>query len=163
MTNPARSKNLLSIIVILVLTNILVLGYFLWFKKSHRKPEPEKERVGISDMLQKEVGFTDEQLTAYRELKDRQRESMRPMFEDMRRAKDSLFRLLSDPNVTDSALNHAGDAIAARQKSLDLQAFQHFKTVRAICKPDQQEKYDSMILRMFRKMGRPQKKDNEKK
>ena len=164
MSSTSRNKNLLSIIVILLLTNIAVLGYFIWFKRPVKKEiAPKEQRTGISEQLQKEVGFTDEQISEYKLLKDKQRENIRPMFDDMRKAKDSLFRLLSYPGVTDSMLNSAADGIARRQKMLDLQAFNHFRNVRAICRPEQQEKYDSMILRMFRRMGKPVKHDTEKK
>lgn len=162
MSSTSRNRNLLSLIGVLLLTNIVVLGYFLWFKKPVKKPQPEKERIGITEMLQKEVGFTDDQLTEYKHLKDKQRENMRPMFDDMRKAKDSLFRLLSDTAVNDSVINKAADGIARRQKMLDLQAFYHFKNVRAICTPEQRDEYDSMVLRMFRRMGKPAKPAEKK-
>jgi hypothetical protein len=85
------------------------------------------------------------------------------MFDEMRKAKDSLFRLLSNPGVSDSIINKASDAIAQNQKALDLQTFNHFKKVRALCTPDQQSKYDSLVLRMFRKMGKPMRKNEQGK
>ena len=161
MKNSAN-KTLLIIIAVLVLTNIGVLGYFLWYKNNDHVPvRTDREKNGIADILQKEVGFSDDQVARYKVLKDKQREFIRPMFDDMRRSKDSLFRLLSVANVSDSALDKATDAIAQKQKNLDLQTFMHFKRVRALCLPDQEIKYDSMILRMFRKMGRP-RADQEK-
>jgi len=76
------------------------------------------------------------------------------MYDDMRKMKDSLFRLLSYPETSDSLLDKMADAIAQKQKALDLQTFNHFKRVRTLCTPGQQSKYDSMVLRMFRKMGK---------
>ena len=153
MSNP-RNRNLLIIIGVLLLTNIAVLVYFL----GQKKPETshgEGGRSSVSEMLQKEVGFNDEQTAQYKELKEKQRETIRPMYDDMRKAKDSLFRLLSYPGASDSLLNKLSDAIAQKQKAIDLQAFNHFKRVRELCTPQQQPKYDSMVLRMFSKMGRP--------
>lgn len=162
MSTTSRNRNLLGIIGILLLTNILVLGYFLWFKKPVNKPAPEKERTGITELLEKEVGFTDAQLATYKQLKDKQRENMKPMFEEMRRAKDSLYKMMGDSTVNDSIINLAAENIARRQKALDLHAFYHFKNVRTICTADQREKYDSMILRMFRRMGKPPKPAEKK-
>jgi len=155
MSNP-RNRNLLIIIGVLLLTNIAVLVYFLGQKKS-TKPvtsHSEKDKNGIAEMLQKEVGFNDEQTAQYKQLKEKQRETIKPMYDDMRKAKDSLFRLLSYPETNDSLLNKMADAIAQKQKALDLQTFNHFKRVRTLCTPEQQPKYDSMVLRMFRKMGK---------
>jgi Spy/CpxP family protein refolding chaperone len=162
MNNPSRNRNLLFIIGILVLTNIAVLGYFLWFKKpvEPKRPDP---RNGMTEMLKKDVGFNDDQEAQYKKLKDEQWATIKPMFDEMRKAKVNLFRLLSDPNTSDSAVRKAADVIADQQKALDVQTYSHFKKVRAICTPDQQPKYDSLIQRMFRKMGRTQRKSDPPK
>src|SRR5687768_2532805 len=119
MSNP-RNRNLLIIIGVLLITNIAVLVYFLGQKKTGEPPHDEK-RAGISEMLQKEVGFTDEQTAQYKQLKEKQKETIRPMYDDMRKAKDSLFKLLSYPETNDTLLNKIADAIAQKQKALDLQ------------------------------------------
>ena len=151
------NKILLIIIVVLVLTNIAVLAYFLWYKTpAHAvSRSSDRERNGIADVLQKEVGFNDDQVAKYKVLKERQKAIIRPMYDDMRKSKDSLFRLLSAPAVTDSMIDRATSVIAQKQKMLDLETFQHFKRVRALCLPGQEVKYDSMVIRMFRRMGKP--------
>ncbi len=160
--NNSTNRNLLIIIAVLVLTNIAVLGYFLWFNKAANGQRQDRARNGISEQLQKEVGFSEEQLAQYKLLKDKQREIIHPIFEDMRKSKDSLFRLLSDPNISDSTLRIATETIAQKQQALDMETFHHFKRVRALCQPNQEAKYDSLILRMFRRMGRPRTEQEKK-
>ena len=109
----------------------------------------------VTEMLQHEVGFDEEQTAKYKELKDKQREKIKPMYGNMRKAKDSLFRLLSYPDTPDSLLNKAADVIAQQQKELDIETFNHFKRVRTLCTPDQLPQYDSLVLRLLRKMGKP--------
>jgi Spy/CpxP family protein refolding chaperone len=162
MNNPSRNRNLLFIIAVLVLTNIAVLAYFLWVKKPSA-PVKRDFKNGMTEMLKKEVGFNDDQVAQYKHLKDEQWATIKPMFDEMRKAKENLFRLLSDPNTNDSIVRKATDAIAEQQKALDLQTFSHFKKVRAICTTEQQVKYDSMIQRMFRKMGKPQRRNDQDK
>jgi Spy/CpxP family protein refolding chaperone len=160
--STSRNKNLLFIIAALLLTNIAVLAYFLWIKQPEpKRTGPDNKREGMAGKLKEEVGFNDEQTAQYKQLKDQQWATVRPMFDEMRKAKDSLFRLLSDPNVNDSIINKVSDVIAQKQKALDLQTFNHFKKVRALCTPEQQSKYDSMVQRMFRRMGKPMRKNNE--
>ena len=156
------NKNLLIIIAVLLLTNIAVLGYFLWYKKTDVPVRNDRDRNGIADMLQKEVGFTDAQVAEYKILKEKQRGTIRPMFDDMRKSKDSLFKLLGVSGLSDSTLNSITDGIAHKQKLLEIETFQHFKRVRALCTPEQEAKYDSMIVRMFRKMGKPSKPGEKK-
>lgn len=158
--STTRNRNLLIIITVLLLTNVAVLVYFLGQKKNEKPPVWN----GVAAMLQNEVGFNEEQTTKYKEMKGKQRERVRPMYDDMRKAKDSLFRLLSYPETNDSVLNKMADEIAQKQKAIDLETFNHFKRVRVLCTPDQLPKYDTMVLQMFRKMGKPVRhSESEKK
>jgi len=153
--SSARYRNLLIIIGALLLTNVAVLVYFLRQEKAPATEQPGRTRSTVTEMLQDEVGFSEEQTAKYKELKDKQREKIKPMYENMRRAKDSLFRLLSYPDTPDSVLNKAGEVIAQRQKELDIETLNHFRRVRALCRPDQLPQYDSLVIRLLRKMGKP--------
>lgn len=164
MSNP-RNRNLLIIIGVLLLTNIAVLIYFLGQGKQNKSvPDNAKNNKSfVAEMLQKEVGFTEKQTEEYKQIKGKQRETIRPMYDDMRNAKDSLFRLLSYPSTNDSVLNAMAEAIAQKQKALDLQTFNYFKTLRTLCTPDQLPKYDSMILPLLRKIGKLPKHNEPEK
>jgi periplasmic protein CpxP/Spy len=155
--STTRNRNLLIIIAVLLLTNVAVLVYFLGQKKSEKAaiPDSGRDKNFVAEMLQKEVGFSDEQTAKYKELKGKQREKIRPMFDDMRKAKDSLFRLLSYPETSDSVVNKLADLIAQKQKAIDLETLDHFKRVRTLCSSDQLVKYDTMVLQLIRKMGKP--------
>ena len=159
MSTTSRNKNLVFIIAVLLLTNIAVLGYFLWYKKPAQDPKRIDRPGMMIEALQKEVGFNDAQMEQYKQLKDQQRETVRPLFDEMRKAKENLFRLMSDSLASDSSIEAAANVIAQQQKALDKQTLNHFRRVRALCSSlDQQVKYDSAVLRMFRKMGRPPKR-----
>jgi hypothetical protein len=164
MSRPGN-KNLLIIIAVLLLTNIGVLGYFLWYKKPVKQQQESRwdskgNSNGIYELLQKDVGFSADQLAQYKLMKDKQRETLRPMFDEMRRVKDSLFRLLKESDVPDSISEKAADQIGRQQKMLDLQTYTYFRKVRSLCTADQLPKYDSLIQNMFSKMGKPQRKSD---
>ena len=165
MNNPSRNRNLIFIIAVLLLTNIAVLAYFLWIKKptTDGGGHGGGRKIEMADRLKDSVGFNDEQVGQFKKLKDEHWASLKPMFDEMRNAKDNLFKLLSDPNASDSLIDRASDVIAEKQKALDLQTFNHFKKVRALCTPEQQPKYDSMVQRMFRKMGKPMRRNEKEK
>jgi len=152
--STTRNRNLLIIIGALLLANVAVLVYFLGQKRNSGMGQREVHST-VTEMLKDEVGFNEEQSAKYKELKDKQREKIRPMYDNMRKAKDSLFRLLSYPDTPDSLLNKAAEVIAQRQKELDIETFNHFRRVRVLCTPDQLPQYDSLVLRLLRKMGKP--------
>jgi len=152
----SKTKSLVFIIAILVLTNIAVLVYFLRTEKSSHEGE-KKGKNGLSTALQKEVGFNDEQVAKYRQMREEQMKIMRPLSDDIRRSKDSMFRLLGNREISDSVIHHLAGDIAMKQKEMDLRAFNHFRRVRQLCTPEQLQKYDSLVVKMIRKMGNSRK------
>jgi periplasmic protein CpxP/Spy len=173
MSTTSRNRNLIFIIAALLLTNIAVLVYFLWIKQpdAHRDGQKKPPKEGFFTVaLRDSVGFNEQQIAQYKELKDKQKKAIGVMFEEMRKAKDSLFRLIGNTQVNDSVIRKAAEAVGDRQRLLDLQSFNHFREIRALCTtPEQEQKYDTAVLRMLRKMGKTPanhnngKKDDKKK
>jgi hypothetical protein len=160
--STSKNKSLIFIIIALLLTNIGVLGYFLWFKQ----PPPKKDnnpQTWMINALQKDVGFNDQQVAQYKELNEEHWKRLKPIFDDIRKSKDSLFKLLSDETINDSVINSRAQSIAEKQKIVDVQAFNNFKRIRGLCStPEQRVKYDSLIQRIMRKMNRPKGGDQKK-
>jgi periplasmic protein CpxP/Spy len=152
MINPLRNKTLVFIIVILLLANIVMLVYFLWLKHPDKSFHGDKNSDRFAEALKKDVGFNEIQVARYKQLKDAKWDKIKLRFDDLQKAKDNFFHLIGVENISDSILNSAADSIAQRQKSLDLQAFSHFKELRKVCTPEQQPKYDSLVQRMFHRM-----------
>jgi hypothetical protein len=155
MSNATNNKGLIFLIVILLLTNIAVLAYFLWPKQPDKLANPERNRYKLLEPLKNEVGFTDSQITDYKKIRDSRSGRIRGKVEDLRRVRDNFYRLLSMGNASDSLLNSFADSIANRQKLLDLETFAHFKQLRTLCTPDQEVKYDSMVQRIVHRWGSP--------
>jgi hypothetical protein len=113
------------------------------------------------------VGFTDSQIAQYREIKGKHKESMRPLFDDIFNAKDSLYRLLGQ-SPSDSLVNHYLEVIGDKQEAIDQRIFNHFLTLKQMCTPDQLPRYDSVIQKVIKGMINPRwggdkKKDENKK
>ena len=160
--NPAtKNKSLVSIIVFLLITNIVMLIFFLLMNKPIQK-NSHRDQNGMSGILQKEVGFTKDQLDTYQSLRKEQLDSVHILFDDIREAKMNFYTLIYGDHVADSVINNTANVIAEKQKTLDLHMFNHFKMVRNICTPDQLQKFDSTIKKVFVRMtgktGHDQKK-----
>lgn len=155
MSTGSKNKNLLVIIAVLLLTNIAVLGYFLWYKKPDKNFHGGRDKNGIGEMLKNDVGFDTTQLASYKEMRENQKKILRPMFDEMRKSKDSLFKMIGKSGPEDSLVQVLTDAIAQKQKALDMQTFRYFSQIRQLCKPGQEIKYDSLVISMFSKMGKP--------
>lgn len=153
-----RNRNLLVIIGLLLVTNIALLLYMFWWKDGDKnKGRGGDFKDGVSGALQKEVGFSQQQLDEYKKLRSEHWKVSKPMYEKMQKSRDSLFSLVKNPDVSDSSINLAASSIAQQQKEMDLRAFYHFRKVRAICLPEQTARYDSLMKKISNRKMKPGK------
>jgi len=152
MNSVTKNKSLVSIIIFLLITNIAMLVFFLVLNKPAQKDSRGRDQNGMSGMLQKEVGFSKDQLDTYQSLRKNQMDTVHALFDDLRKSKMDFYNLIYSSQVSDSSLNKAAGIIAEKQKMLDMRMFNHFKMVRNICTPDQLPKFDSTIQKVFVRM-----------
>lgn len=156
-----RSKVFLVIIGILLFANIAMLSFFLMKKDNGRNDKRPDRKAMIADFLKKEIGFNEAQLQQYDTLSDRHRENMKKMFENSRSTKDNQFKQLTSGNFNDSIMNSVADQSAASQKIMELQMFNHLKSIRMLCTPEQLPKFDSLFVKVLnRRGGEGRKKQN---
>jgi len=159
--NSSRNKVLLFLIGILLLTNIFLVIFFV-VKRPDDKPRPGRDRSAwVRDYLKDSVGFNEQQLSQYDQLRQQNRENMRPLFEDLGNAKLKFYELVSQPG-SDSANQAAATLIGEKQKALDIAFFNHFRQVRGLCTPEQLPKYDAQVQRIIQRMVAPPHRGDRK-
>ena len=156
----AKNKVLLIIVGVLLLTNIIVLLVFMNLKQPGSRGRSLVGRQGMVEILQKQAGFSKQQLDAYLQLREQHWTKMKPLLANMRNAKDSFYRMLYAPQITDSLLDSAAAEIGRRQAAIDVQTFRHFQQVRNLCDPSQRPGFDSLIHQVVYKMSAPFRRDN---
>jgi protein CpxP len=175
MTYIKNNKVLVFIIGVLLLSNIAML-YFYVTKKNcdDNKPREQNKSRGefMVEKLKNEVGFTDSQIAQYREIKSKHKDGMKPLFDDIFNAKDSLYKLLGQAQTpSDSQVNHYLEMIGDKQEAIDQRIFNHFLALKQLCTPEQLPRYDSTIQKVIKGMINPRwggggpdkKKDDNKK
>lgn len=142
-SNP---KILLALVVALLAINIALL----WYSFGGGKNRSRNGRTGFSveRYMQKELGFDTLQVNQFRDLLQKNRDSMKLYGEHIKHAKADLYKLMQQENITDSIVESAATHLAQEQKALDLMMYRHFERVRKICKTDQLPKFDTMVTRM---------------
>lgn len=155
MNSLTRNKTLLVIIAILLLTNIAMLVFFM---KCNRPPQ-ENKKIGFTERLKKEVGFTPQQMSVFEPKKKAFWDNMRVRFDEIKKTKEDFYYQMYDPSVPDSIINNKAQKIGDQQKELDLYVIRHFKDVRTLCTPEQLPKYDSLLPHIIKRMTeRPERK-----
>lgn len=161
--NSSRTKVLLFLVGILLLTNIALVIFFV----GKRTPEKRGPRGGdrssmVRDYLKDSVGFNEQQLARYDQLRHQNRENMKPLFEDLGNAKMAYYKYINQPAV-DSASKAAAAMIGQKQQELDMAFFNHFRQVRELCTPGQQSRYDSLVQQIIRRMVAPRGDHKQRK
>jgi protein CpxP len=155
MIRPPRQRWLLVLVAILLLTNIATLSIY-WYKKPNHEGQPGREpgnrEKRMGQFMVDQMKFDASQEASYWTLRDSMITIQRPVIDSIRNAKQGFFDLLNQPDATDSALIARSNEIADLQKKLDLATFRHFQNVRALCRPDQLEKFDTVIKEIVNRM-----------
>ena len=133
-----------------------MLVFFLVMNKTRQKNSHDRDQNGLSGMLQKEVGFTKEQVDTYLSLRKAHFDKVHTLFDELRKTKTDFYNLIYTSQVSDSSVNRAADLISEKQKTLDLNMFNYFKMIRNICTADQLQKFDTTIKKVLIRMtGKP--------
>lgn len=164
-TTTTRYKTLLFIIAVLLISNIALVVYvFTGGRCSHTPPSRDQQnKSGITSALEKEVGFSEQQLAQYKNLREEHWKIAKPLFDSMQKGKELLFKLTQTAAVEDSVVQNAAASIAASQKLMELQSFRHFKQVRDLCTQEQLPRYDSVLKKIVSKRGKPQQSQGDQK
>ena len=153
----SRSKNriLIFIVAALLISNIAMLVFFLYNnpKGPERNEGNRKPGYGMAETLKKDAGFDAEQIKSFEQLREQHWQKIKPMFQDLQNTKSSFYQLVRDSTASDSVINAAAVMIGEKQKTIDLQIFQHFRQTRNLCRPDQKPKFDSLYQGIVRRMS----------
>jgi hypothetical protein len=141
-----QNRFLVLLVAILLIANLGLMLYFFAFR---HKDEGARVQPRVSDFVQKQLGFNADQSARFQQLWDQHKQDIKPVLDDMKKLKDSLYNLLKSPQINDSAAMALSDRIGEKQKEWELLIFHHFQKVRAICDSSQLPKFDSLVHQMI--------------
>jgi len=155
-TRSSRNKILLIAVIILLLTNIGILAFFL----TGKAPDKGGLRGGnreamVTAFLQNDIGFDKTQMNAYDTLSKMNKENMKASFDEIRNNRQALYKELGSQAFNDSAINAAAVKVADKQKDIEVKMLSHFAAIRKLCNPAQQAKFDSLFYKIWNKKDKP--------
>ncbi len=143
-------------IVLVLLTSNIILAFMLTGFNADKKETRKKNEDRVSAWYA-EVGLEQQQIDTFKLLKEEYFRVMKPVWNEIRDLKDSLYSNL-EKNPEDSLINHYLVQISQRNMVADKNTFSHFSRLRTMCTPDQQAKFDTIIPKMVnRPWNRPKK------
>ena len=150
MIRSRRQTWLLVLVGILLATNIITLSVLWSDKKNHKKGNDQPKRMG--QFMVDQMHFDSIQEAGYWRMRDTLVVAQKPVWDSIREAKKRFYDLLNQPEVSDSLLQARSNEVIALQQRLDMITFRHFQQVRTLCKPEQLQKFDTVIKEIVNRM-----------
>jgi len=135
-----KEKFLKIIIFFLILLNVLLITFMI---NKHKRPfNPDGPRHEII----KRLAFDQKQIEKYDILIASHRKSIKENDFKIISLKQALYAHLTETKVDSSMVDTTTKQIAEIQKAIELSHFNHFKAVKALCTPKQEELFKSLAL-----------------
>lgn len=151
MSTGTKNKLLTWLVVLLLVANTATIAFF-WLNRGKRPAEP---KGSPREFLSKELNFDAKQQEQLKELVAEHRAAAEKIRPEIRKAKEAFFELIKQPGISDSTRLAAAKAVSSQTEALDLLTFDHFKKIRSICTPGQQQQFDNIVQDVIRMLGQP--------
>jgi hypothetical protein len=150
--NHTKYKWMLFLVIILLVSN-MILAFFLFFannRSTKKKMTPEEWSMKIYN----EIGLDSTQVDIFFEEKDAYFEAIGPVWNENKKAKESLYQHLSG-DLPDSTVSQLLEQIKRTNHFSDSFTYKHFVKLRALCTPEQQIRFDTIMPKLvLRQRGR---------
>jgi Spy/CpxP family protein refolding chaperone len=156
----SNNRILTIAVVLLLIANIALVAFMVLGKNKDTRRDGGKG--GPFEKMVKEIGMNESQKKQYDSLRELHFSIIRPLFDSMRSARQSLFKLIKEDSINDSLVNVYTSRITEKQIQADKQTLYHFREVRAMFSGEQQKKFDDFVQKMMqrsRKDSSNRKKD----
>jgi len=151
MTPEKKIRSLIFIIAFLLVTNIVMLLFFIFSKPCTPAERPKDENL-VATFLKNEIAFDNQQMDLYQKVRKNDFDKARPSFEELRFAKNSFYQNIHKDDVPDSVIKNSAAVIGKKQIAVDMLMLKHFKNVRNLCTAQQLPKFDSLFKNVIAKI-----------
>lgn len=131
----------LAVIALLVL-NFGTLGYLFFQRPPH---PPGGGQRPLDRRIVQELQLTDDQKQQFETLKKGHHEQMLALEKSYRATMENYFNLLKNDNIDPRLSDSLQAALGAVQEERAKITLRHFKSLKGLCTPEQQQHFDALI------------------
>ncbi|ULQ52651.1 hypothetical protein [Flavihumibacter fluvii] len=144
--NRIKFKTLVIIIGVLLISNLLIIGLYL-FQGKDKKRTARNGRSPIEYMT-RELGLDETQARQFTVFYEENNQKNKPLNDSIRARREQLYQYLRMEPQPDSLINAEAEKIAGYEKQLMLNNYAHFRKLNGICSAGQQVKLDTLLRKM---------------
>ena len=135
---------LFIIVMVLIVLNIVTIGFFVFFGQSF-DPKNRHGKENPGEYLVNELKFTSEQQLQFENLRSDHHNTVCPLTDEIKRQKTIFFSELQKKQIDTLKVDSLSKLITELHRKVDLTTFWHFNKIRHICTPEQQHRFDEII------------------
>jgi hypothetical protein len=144
-----KSKLFIFIIILFLIVNT-IFTTVLWFRINRQENlHGPRSRQKMGEQLFEKLGFDSTQIIKYNALVSDHFEKMDQLKEREHQAKDNFFSLINLDTVNEQEILKLAHESALINETIDTLTLNHFRRVKSICNPAQQEKLGSLFSELF--------------
>lgn len=159
----SQKKLLVRLVIVLVVLNLALMGFFGWkyFKRSFKKPGSQTNNTELAVILKKELGLSDTQADSLKKIRTAFFDKEKILSETIRAQRDSMNHLMFSAGNNDSTLKALAAGVAGNEYQMELLRIEQSAQLRSICNPEQLKKLEKLV-REIRDYLKPAEKKEEK-
>ena len=143
------SPRALSVAVILLLLINSGLVVFLVMQRSRSHSHSSSHRQDAFDRMARTLNYTEAQKEQHRSLREEHIARMRPLYDSIRQTKVILFSRTSIVEQSNSIYISYMNKMGGWQTRINELNYAYYKKVRNLLRPEQQPRYDSLLIKMI--------------
>lgn len=137
---------LFALVAMLIVLNITLIMFVFFRHPPHENPYCDGEgRRERGQFLVTTLRFDADQEAAFDKLREEHHFIVEPIQEKIMKNKTHFFASVKDEKADSVAIDSLSKVITELYRMVDVATFYHFKKIRAICKPEQQERFDELV------------------
>lgn len=137
------------LVMILVLLNIGIISFFLLSKNP--APERNRRRMNALHLLDQRLNLNPQQRQIFDSLRRIHFSQMKSVQQGIMQQKRALYREMRSENIEQPLVDSITHQLGALHQKMEKITFQHFREMRQHLQPQQAARYDSLVLKIFRR------------
>lgn len=143
----SQKKFLLRLVIILIVLNLALIGFFWWRSSQAGKP-PRPPRAGqreLSGILKKELNLSEKQTVDFNTIRAEFFEKEKILSEAIRSKRDSMNIMMFSKNANDEQLKSLATGVSEGEYKMELLRIEQASRLRSICTPEQLVKFETLV------------------
>lgn len=152
MSNASPKTLTIAVLLLLIINTGLVIFLVVGLKdKSSKMPYSRQDNF---ELMAKELNLLEDQKAQHKLLREEHFKNVKLYYDSIRAAKTALYARIADTTISNKDFEAYDAKASTWHSAINKITFEHFKKVRALLNPDQQEGYDKFIQKMMQRNRR---------